>query len=191
MLCFQRKHGTGFLPFSRTTEFYRIGKVMLKKEFRVVVISHILAKSISGAKFSMAELKMPGYEKLKALVVNDTEEHAFIVGRKLDAAGFAVYRAGNFKEARKVARSQAPNVAVIDTNVGQEWGPNLAEELYEMNSRIYVVGISVNANSDVFWRGLEGVGDCDFQATGIFDAAKVLAGYKKRGGAARRMAAGN
>lgn len=131
-------------------------------------------------------MAVPEIEAVRVLIVNDEEDQIYLIGRKLDSEGLEIYGARTFAEARKIAGVAGPHIAVIDTEVGREWGPNLAEELYMENSKIYVVGTSIEAENGTYWRGLKGLGDCDFQLFLEFDAKKVLEGYRRRRGSTTR-----
>lgn len=123
---------------------------------------------------------------LKALVVNDEGDHAALIGIKLNNAGVGfVYTAACLGDARRVASSKSPDIFIVDTEVGREWGPNFAEELFKGGAKPYVVGTCTEARYSQFWEGVEIASFHEFLK---FDAAKVVEGYfHKKGGTTRRL----
>ena len=113
--------------------------------------------------------------KYKVLVINDELPHLALVGAKLSNEGFAVYHAGNGKEAKEQFERGKHDILIVDTKLNGVHGPDLATELYRSvpkEARPYVVGISVDEDSRDLWVGFH-----DFQETLYFDARKVAEGF--------------
>ncbi|MDO8655300.1 MAG: response regulator [bacterium] len=89
-----------------------------------------------------------------ALVVDDNLGNRGLVGAILTGLGYEVVAAGSVREARELlSRSPVPVLAVLDYNLPDGTGPDIAHLLRECYGQdIRIVSISGNMGPDAKWK---------------------------------------